>query len=55
MQVYPDVSEIFRHIVSENGVQMDPQKIEAIKTWTSSRNLKELRSFLGFSGYYRLY
>lgn len=41
------------HIVSENGVETDPQKIEAIKTWPSPKNLKELRSFLGFSGYYR--
>ncbi len=41
------------HIVSEDGVETDPQKIEAIKTWPSLRNLKELRSFLGFSGYYR--
>ncbi len=41
------------HIVSEDGVETDPQKIEAIKTWPSPRNLKELRSFLGFSGYYR--
>lgn len=32
---------------------MDPQKIEAIKTWPSPRNMKELRSFLGFSSYYR--
>ncbi len=40
------------HIVSEDGVETDPQKIEAIKTWPSPRNLKELRSFLGFSGYY---
>ncbi len=41
------------HIVSENGVETDPQKIEAIKTWPRPKNLKELRSFLGFSGYYR--
>lgn len=41
------------HIVSENGVETDPQKIQAIKTWPSPRNLKELHSFLGFSGYYR--
>ncbi|GAA6081704.1 uncharacterized protein LOC111855352, partial, partial [Tachysurus ichikawai] len=41
------------HIVSENGVETDPQKVEAIKTWPNPRNLKELRSFLGFSGYYR--
>lgn len=41
------------HIVSKDGVETDPQKIEAIKTWPSPQNLKELRSFLGFSGYYR--
>lgn len=41
------------HIVSEHGVETDPEKIEAIKTWPCPKNLKELRSFLGFSGYYR--
>lgn len=41
------------HIVSRNGVETDPQKIEALKAWPSLRNLKELRSFLGFAGYYR--
>ncbi|KAL6475109.1 hypothetical protein MHYP_G00161490 [Metynnis hypsauchen] len=41
------------HIVSQKGVEIDPQKIEALKTWPRPRTLKELRSFLGFSGYYR--
>ncbi len=41
------------HIVSERGVETDPEKIQALKTWPSPKNLKELRSFLGFSGYYR--
>lgn len=41
------------HIVSENGVETDPSKIEALKTWPRPRNLKELKSFLGFAGYYR--
>ena len=41
------------HIVSKNGVKKDPDKISALKTWPSPKNLKELRSFLGFSGYYR--
>jgi hypothetical protein len=34
-------------------VETDPGKIEALKTWPRPKNLKELRSFLGFSGYYR--
>ena len=41
------------HVVSEYGVETDPEKIAALKTWPVPRNLKELRSFLGFSGYYR--
>lgn len=41
------------HIVSANGVETDPDKIKALKTWPSLTNLKELRSFLGFAGYYR--
>ncbi len=40
-------------MVSEHGVETDPEKTEAIKTWPCPKNLKELRSFLGFSGYYR--
>ncbi|RXN31227.1 Retrovirus-related Pol polyprotein from transposon 412 [Labeo rohita] len=41
------------HIVSEYGVETDPDKIEAIKTWPRPQTLKELKSFLGFAGYYR--
>lgn len=41
------------HIVSEDGVATDPEKIQALKTWSSPNNLKELRSFLRFSSYYR--
>ncbi|XP_037829581.1 uncharacterized protein LOC112450694 [Kryptolebias marmoratus] len=41
------------HIISEHGVETDPEKIQALKTWPRPKNLKELRSFLGFSGYYR--
>lgn len=41
------------HIVSREGVKTDPEKIRALKTWPRPPNLKELKSFLGFSGYYR--
>lgn len=41
------------HIVSSDGVKTDPEKVQALKTWPKPQNLKELRSFVGFSGYYR--
>ncbi|KAK1797398.1 hypothetical protein P4O66_008763 [Electrophorus voltai] len=41
------------HVVSENGVGTDPGKIAALITWPRPNNLKELKSFLRFTGYYR--
>lgn len=41
------------HVVSEDGVSTDPSKIEVVKAWPRPQNLKELKSFLGFAGYYR--
>ena len=41
------------HMVSDRGVQTDPDKIATLKEWQPPSNLKELCSFLGFAGYYR--
>ena len=41
------------HIVNENGVQVDPSKIEAVKSWNQPKTPTEIRSFLGLAGYYR--
>ncbi|KAE9623441.1 reverse transcriptase family protein, partial [Parasedimentitalea maritima] len=41
------------HIVSAEGIKVDPAKIEAVATWTTPTNVKEVRSFLGLAGYYR--
>ncbi|XP_053878901.1 uncharacterized protein LOC128834319 [Malaclemys terrapin pileata] len=41
------------HIVSQEGVSTDPDKIEALTTWPHPSNYRELKTFLGFSGYYR--
>lgn len=41
------------HVVSRSGVETDPEKIASLKTWPVPQNLRELRSFLGFAGYYR--
>ncbi|OMO99999.1 Integrase, catalytic core [Corchorus capsularis] len=41
------------HIVSKDGICVDPAKIEAILNWESPRTVTEIRSFLGLAGYYR--
>jgi hypothetical protein len=41
------------HIISEEGIIMDPEKVEAIREWSAPRNVAEVRSFMGLVGYYR--
>ena len=40
-------------ILQHNGVGMDPAKITAIVKWEPPENLTDIRSFLGFSNFYR--
>ena len=41
------------HIVSEDDVEADPEKIDKIAHWPTPSNPEEVRRFLGFAGYYR--
>lgn len=41
------------HIVSRHGVAMDPEKQRAIKDYPRPKNVKDVRSFLGLTGFYR--
>ncbi|XP_019244257.1 PREDICTED: uncharacterized protein LOC109224125, partial [Nicotiana attenuata] len=41
------------HIVSTEGIQVDPKKIEAVKDWPRPISATVIRSFLGLAGYYR--
>ncbi|CAI7895943.1 unnamed protein product, partial [Closterium sp. NIES-53] len=40
------------HMVSPEGIHVDPRKIEAVKKWKVPENMKELQQFLGFTNYY---
>ncbi|GJU38314.1 ty3-gypsy retrotransposon protein [Tanacetum coccineum] len=41
------------HIISADGVQADPDKLKAIKSWPNPNSFTTLRAFLGLTGYYR--
>jgi len=43
------------HVISENGIETDPDKIEKIKNYPTPSNPDELCSYLAFCGYYRKY
>eukprot|EP00117_Sycon_ciliatum_P034902 scpid20142/ scgid26552/ Retrovirus-related Pol polyprotein from transposon 17.6; Protease; Reverse transcriptase; Endonuclease len=41
------------HVVTKDGVRTDPDKIETVSEWRCPKNVAEVRSFMGFCGYYR--
>ena len=41
------------HVISVEGVSVDPQKVEAVVNWKPPKNVSKVRSFLGSAGYYR--
>ena len=41
------------HVISKDGVMVDPSKIEAVSNWNRPKNASEVRSFTGLAGYYR--
>ena len=42
-------------IISEDRITMDPIKVNGIKNWKQPTTLRELRAFLGFLNFYRMY
>ena len=41
------------HIVSKDGVETDPKKVKVIREWPTPETVYDVRSFLGFTNYYR--
>jgi hypothetical protein len=41
------------HMISEEGVAMDQQKVQAVLDWPLPRSARAVRGFLGLAGYYR--
>jgi hypothetical protein len=41
------------HILTAEGVAVDPGKVETVSNWRQPTDVSEIRSFLGLAGYYR--
>jgi hypothetical protein len=41
------------HIISSDGVAMDPDKVTEVDSWPTPKTLRALRGFLSLTGYYR--
>ena len=52
-QFWLDSVTFLGHVISVEGVYVDPQKIEAIVNWKPPMNVTEIRSFMGLAGYYQ--
>ena len=41
------------HVISREGIAVDPTKVKSVTDWLSPTTVGEIRSFLGLAGYYR--
>ena len=60
LKLKPSKCEFFKrslvylgHVVSERGIETDPKKIKVIEDWPRPKTVTDVRSFLGFTNYYR--
>lgn len=60
LKIQPDKCEFMRkevaylgHIISNEGVKPNPDKIKAVRDFPIPKSCKDIKSFLGLAGYYR--
>jgi transposase InsO family protein/predicted aspartyl protease len=57
---HPDKCEFFQrevsflgHVVNAEGIAVQQHKVQAVRDWPTPKDKKEVRGFLGLTGYYR--
>jgi hypothetical protein len=45
--------KLLGHVISENGILPDPEKLKTVSEWVTPRNQRQVREFLGLATYYR--
>ncbi|EUC59384.1 Pol polyprotein/retrotransposon, putative, partial [Rhizoctonia solani AG-3 Rhs1AP] len=51
MQLFADRLQILGHVITHEGISMDPHKVDAIEKWKVPTTKEQLMSFLGAVGY----
>ena len=42
-------------VISQNGIEMDPEKVSAVLNWEVPKTIQDVQCFLGFTNFYRGY
>ena len=50
---FKDKIQYLGHVVTKEGISVDPEKIWAIEDWSVPKDVTDVRSFMGITGYYR--
>ena len=50
---FKDIIQYLGHAVSKDGISTGPDKIKDITEWPVPKNVTDIRSFMGITGYYR--
>ena len=51
--IFKDKIQYPRHVVSKEGISIDPDKIKVSMEWPVPKNVTDIRSFMGITRYYR--
>ena len=52
-EFYKDQIQCLGHIISKEGIVVDPDKIKTIMNWPEPKDVPYIRSFMGIIGYYQ--
>ena len=53
MCLFPNKFQFLGHVISKNGLEADPKKVEAVQNFPVRQNQTEVKSFAGLCSYYR--
>ena len=53
MQLSEEHTQYLGHLISQTGIEPLSEKLSSLQDMPPSRNLKEVKQFIGSAGYYR--